>query len=301
MRRIAPLVFSMIAAASASFGALACAGAARADAAAAPPPPPVEAAAPASAGVRERVDRGARGLFAAERVEGVFVLRSLDRDEQIVTDGVAAGERELPASTFKVPAALIALERGVLDGADATIAWDGVARQVPQWNRDHTLASALRDSAVWFFQEVARRVGEAGMRASLESFGYGNADVGGGVDRFWLDGALRISPREQVEFMSRLHRRTLPVARRNMELVEHMITRAQAPGWSWRGKTGVIESGDRVVGWLVGLAERDGRTWAYALMVRGPVAEESRLIEMRPRLARALLIHFGALPEGAAG
>ena len=29
---------------------------------------------------------------------------------------------------------------------------------------------------------------------------YGNADPSGGVDRFWLDGALRISAMEQVDF-----------------------------------------------------------------------------------------------------
>lgn len=250
--------------------------------------------------VRERVDEGARELFAAAKVEGVFVLRSLDTGEQIVTDARLAGVGELPASTFKIPGALIALERGVLAGADAMLPWDGVERDVAAWNRDATLASALRDSTVWFFQEVARKLGAEAMKASLVALGYGNADIGGGVDRFWLDGKLRISPREQVEFMTKLHRRTLPVGRGHMELVEHVITRAQAPGWSWRGKTGLTEREGKAVGWLVGLAERDGKTWAYALMVRAPEAELRRMIPLRPRLARELLIRYGALPADAA-
>jgi len=250
--------------------------------------------------VGERVDASGQELFAAAQVEGVFVLRSLTTGEQIVTDAALAGTGELPASTFKIPSALIALERGVLAGADATLKWDGVERSgSPEWNRDHTLASALRDSTVWFFQEVARRVGPEAMQMSLRAFAYGNADIGGGIDRFWLSGQLRISPREQVEFMSRLHRRALPVARSHMALVEHMLTRAQAPGWSWRGKTGLTEHDGLAVGWLVGLAERGGATWAYALMIRAPEAELQRMIPLRAELSRALLIRFGALPAEA--
>lgn len=262
------------------------------------PPPSERAATPA---VRERVDASVREVFAAAQVEGVFVLRSLDSDEQLVSDARLAGEGELPASTFKIPAALIALDRGVLAGADAGMKWDGVTRDIAAWNRDATLASALRDSTVWFFQETARRVGAEAMRRSLAAFGYGNADIGGGIDRFWLAGQLRISPREQVEFVTKLHRRALPVARGHMELVEHLITRAQAPGWSWRGKTGSTERDGKAVGWLVGLTERDGKTWAYALLIRAPQAEFQRMMPLRPKLTRELLIRYGALPADAAG
>lgn len=239
-------------------------------------------------------------MFAAAKVEGVFVLRSLESGEQIVTDARLAGDGDLPASTFKIPSALIGLERGVLSGADAMFKWDGVERDIAAWNRDATLASALRDSTVWFFQEVARRVGAEAMKTSLVAFGYGNADIGGKLDKFWLDGQLRISPREQVEFMTKLHRRALPVARRHMELVEHLMTRAQAPGWSWRGKTGSTERDGRAVGWLVGLAERDGKTWTYALMIRAPEAEFQRMLPLRVQLTRELLIRYGALPADVA-
>src|SRR5689334_7618984 len=84
--------------------------------------PPGEAAASSLAPpVVERVDGSGQELFAAARVEGVFVLRSLATGEQIVTDAALAGIGELPASTFKIPNSLIALDRGVLAGADATL------------------------------------------------------------------------------------------------------------------------------------------------------------------------------------
>jgi beta-lactamase class D len=55
---------------------------------------------------------------------------------------------------------------------------------MPDWNRDHTLASAIRFSVVWYFQEIARRIGAARMQRYVDAFQYGNRDLSGGVDRF---------------------------------------------------------------------------------------------------------------------
>lgn len=132
---------------------------------------PPGAPAPARARVREQVDPGGAEVFAAAGVEGVFVLRSLATEEQTVTDAALAGTRESPASTFKIPSAVIALDHGVLAGADAMLRWDGVPREIAAWNRDHALASALRDSTVWYFQEVARRLGAAGWSGSPNARG----------------------------------------------------------------------------------------------------------------------------------
>lgn len=273
---------------------LACARVAEAAA-----PPAAPTAASEGPPLREREEPGGRELFAAAKVDGVFVLRALGSGEQIVTDAGLAGERELPASTFKIPCALIALDRKVAEGPDMRLPWDGEKRWIPTWNRDHTLATAIRDSAVWYFQELARRIGAEAFARALPALRYGSAAIGPTVDRFWLDGSLTISPREQVELMAGLRARSLPVSRQACAQVEHLITRAQQVGWSWRGKTGLGERAGRAVGWMVGLVERDANAWAYALMVRAPEADLERLIPLRPRLTRDLLVRAGALPAEA--
>ena len=53
---------------------------------------------------------------------------------------------------------MIALESGVIGDENETIPWDGVEREYPFWNRDHTMRSAIGVSAVWFYQELARRI-----------------------------------------------------------------------------------------------------------------------------------------------
>ena len=68
------------------------------------------------------------------------------------------------------------------------------------------MKTAFQNSVVWYYQEVARRVGPEEMQHYLDAAGYGNRKVGSQVDLFWLDGTLRISADEQVEFLKQLYR-----------------------------------------------------------------------------------------------
>src|SRR5690606_26270393 len=126
--------------------------------------------------------------------------------------------RFLPASTFKIPNSLIALETGIASGADFALAWDSTAVPPQPWWPDawrqpeQTLRSAFQHSVVWYYQELARRIGEERMATYVAQFDYGNHDIGGGIDQFWLDGALRISPMEQVAFLQRFYQGDLGIS-----------------------------------------------------------------------------------------
>src|SRR5690606_28529958 len=115
--------------------------------------------------------------------------------------------------------ALIGIETGAIAGEDEVFRWDGTAKPVDAWEADHTLATGLRESVVWMFQEVARRVGKSRMREWLDRFDYGNRDMSGGIDQFWLRGGLRISAVQQVEFLRKLAEGRLPVGPRARRLV----------------------------------------------------------------------------------
>ncbi len=130
----------------------------------------------------------------------------------------------LPASTFKIPSALIALETGVIKDANHPVfKWDGVKREFDAWNKDHTPASAFRASAVWVFQEIARQATGTRMRVYVSQFGYGNRNIKGNEDSFWLDGQLRVSALQQVEFLERFFIGKLPVHPKNAEIVKEMM------------------------------------------------------------------------------
>src|SRR5262245_26816543 len=110
-----------------------------------------------------------------------------------------------PASTYKIPHALIGLETGVI--TESTVErWDGVRHpEQPKWNQDHTVLSAMRPSVLWFFQAMAPRIGAARAHQWLQRFGYGNTDTSGPITLYWVNGQLRISPDEQLVFLNKFY------------------------------------------------------------------------------------------------
>src|SRR5262249_40396066 len=135
----------------------------------------------------------------------------------------ACRTRLSPQSTFKIPHALAALDAGVLTGPESSFAYDGSPQPFEAWGRDHTLASAMRFSVVWYFQRVAQRLGEARERAYLRKLSYGNGDSSSALTSFWLGGSLLISPEEEEQFVLRLFRNDLPVQPRAMQIVRDIL------------------------------------------------------------------------------
>jgi beta-lactamase class D len=232
--------------------------------------------------------------FDSAGVRGAFVVYDLRGDTLTAVNLRRIDSAFLPASTFKIPNSLVALDRGAIRDAEDSIRWDGVERPIAAWNRTHTLRSAIRESVVWFYQELARRVGAARMRRSLRAIPYGNADIGGGIDRFWLDGKLRISARQQAVFLARLHRGTLPFSPRSMDIVKDILVRERGDNYTLRAKTGWAGRVARQIGWWVGSVEfSDGRVYTFALNL--DLRDEADL-PLREGLARALLRDLRLLP-----
>lgn len=239
-----------------------------------------------------------QGLFRNADLEGVFIVRDAKANCIRTTDAALADAPSLPHSTFKIPNALIGLETGVLSGPNHPFAWDGTKHSIEDWNRDHDLASAMRVSCVWCFQDLARRVGEARMRQWIDAFDYGNERVEGAIDNFWLEGSLRITPRQQIDFIRRMLDGELPVRKESVDIVSRWLELEREGESAWYGKTGLGEQDERVVGWLVGYVEAEGRRYEYATFVRGGKStpeEFRRLIPLRKPITRALLVEVGAL------
>jgi beta-lactamase class D len=200
--------------------------------------------------------------------EGTFVGYKVDDYLIIASDKVRSGEAKLPASTFKIPNSLIALETGVVADPDKDVfKWDGVTRSIEAWNKDHTLRSAIAVSAVPVYQEIARRIGQERMQKYVDLFEYGNRDIGGGIDQFWLTGNLRIDPIQQVDFVDRLRRGVLPVSKRSQELVRDILPVTKVGDATIRAKSGLLgaEIGKPSLGWLVGWAEKGSEQTVFAM------------------------------------
>ena len=233
--------------------------------------------------------------FADAGTVGTFVGYKIDDYLVIASDKDRSGEAKLPASTFKIPNSVIALETGVVGDPDKDVfKWDGVTRSIEAWNRDHTLRSAIAASAVPVYQEVARRIGAERMQKYLDLFEYGNRDIGGGIDQFWLTGNLRIDPVQQVDFVDRLRRGTLPVSKRSQELVRDILPVTTSGDSIIRAKSGLLgaEIGQPSLGWMVGWAEKGSANTVFALNLD---VREPRHVADRMKLTQQCLTDIGAI------
>ena len=232
------------------------------------------------------VDAGTVGTFIGYKVDDYLIIAS-DRNR--------SGEAKLPASTFKIPNSVIALETGVVGDPDKDVfKWDGVKRSFEAWNRDHTLRSAIAVSAVPVYQEIARRIGAERMQKYLDLFEYGNRDIGGGIDQFWLTGDLRIDPVQQVDFVDRLRRGVLPVSKRSQDLVRDILPVTKVGDSVIRAKSGLLgaEVGKPSLGWMVGWAEKGSERTVFALNMD---CLEPRHIADRMNITQQCLADIGAL------
>lgn len=203
-------------------------------------------------------------------IKGTFVLLDAQTGRVVRHNPERAGTRFLPASTFKIPNSLIALETGIATGPDFALAWDSTvapreAWWPGDWARDHTMRSALPASVVWYYQELARRTGPERMQGYVSRFNYGNREISGGIDQFWLTGGLRISPEEQVEFLRRFYFGELGVSERSTRIVKELLVLEETPTYRLSGKTGWVgleEPPD--IGWLVGYLERGEKVYFFA-------------------------------------
>lgn len=230
-----------------------------------------------------------------EGFDGSFVLYDPAQNRLLRYNPRGGAARYLPASTFKILNSLIGLETGVIADEDDVIAWDGTPQPVETWNQDHSLESAIRESVIWYYQELARRVGEERMRQWVEAVGYGNADISGAIDTFWLEGALRISADEQVDFLRRFYFGELPFSARSVEIVKKILVLEETEEYRLSGKTGSVVRGVEYVGWFVGYLEKDGQVYFFASNIHNSQAAANGV--KAQAITRAILQGLGLLPE----
>lgn len=230
--------------------------------------------------------------FFPEGTEGAFVL--YDAQSGITTryNPERAAERRTPASTFKIFNTMAFLDAGVVPDEHEVIEWDGVERQFPQWNESQDLATAFRRSAVWVYQDLARRAGRDTLQAFLSREGYGNATIGDEIDMFWLDGSLRISPDEQIAFLRRLHAGELGFSERAMDTVREIMIADTTGGMVTRGKTGWSWHEGENLGWWVGWVERGTDVHFFAIQIESDDPDFD-MVGVRKGAASAILRHLG--------
>lgn len=205
----------------------------------------------------------------------------------VVSKG-SCDQRATPASTFKIAISLMGFDSGVLrDEHTPSLPYQQrYAAWNPSWRQGTDPARWLRESVVWYSDEVRSRLGAPAVRGYVEAFDYGNrglhgvAGAGDAVALSELSPTLKISPVEQTVFLRKLVKGSLPVSAHAHAMTARLLKVRLLPnGWEVYGKTGtaitrVPDGGEDAIGWFVGWARKDGRTLVFARLLEQPVRSD---------------------------
>jgi beta-lactamase class D len=171
----------------------------------------------------------------------------------------------LPASTFKIPNSIIALETGVIESDSTVIKWDGKKRRLGEWEKDLSLRNAFHVSCVPCYQQIAREIGVVRMKEYLAKFDYGHMVVDSAtIDLFWLEGDSKISQFGQIDFLVRFYDSNLPISARTEAIVKRMMIIEEHDNFKLSGKTGWSIRNGNNNGWFVGYLEKPGEVYFIA-------------------------------------
>lgn len=203
-------------------------------------------------------------LFNERNVEGTIIISSLDGKTEYLHNKTRSEKRYLPASTFKIPNTLIALEEKAIANEKEIIKWDGKDKGWSPWNKNQSLETAFPISCIWFYQELAKRVGNSKYLSYLDKLHYGNKMTGPNLATFWLEGDLKISAREQIDILKKLYKDQLPFKDEHLKILKKIMVVDKTPEYTIRVKTGLAMRIKNQHGWYVGYVETSGKTWFFA-------------------------------------
>ena len=194
--------------------------------------------------------------------DGCFVLYDTSDKSYKVWNEDMARERVSPYSTYKIAIALNGLEKGVITTDNSYMSWNGTSYPFEEWEMDHDLDSAMKNSVNWYFQNIDKNLTMGEISDFLKRVDYGNMSAGYDKENYWLENSLKISPLEQVQFLKGIYNNEFDFDENNINAVLNSIKLSD----NLYGKTGTgMVNNKTTSGWFIGMDDR----YIFALRIAG--------------------------------
>ncbi|MGY0693749.1 BlaR1 family beta-lactam sensor/signal transducer [Virgibacillus sp. FSP13] len=201
--------------------------------------------------------------------EGSVVLYDMQADQYRIYNENKSTRRVSPNSTYKIYSALFALESNIITSENSTMKWSGIQYPYDSWNMDQNLSTAMENSVTWYFQELDKKTQQDTIQAYLKQIGYGNYDLSGGIEQYWLESSLKISPVEQVQLLKAFYTNKFAFKEKNVQAVKDAIRLTEKDGARFFGKTGTgTVNGKNINGWFIGYVETKEDTYFFATNIQ---------------------------------
>lgn len=247
----------------------------------------------------ETVMQSFQNLIDQSALSGAILLYHPATNHWYSNDFNWASIPRLPASTYKIPHSIIALETGVIENEDTVIPWDGTERGQDIWEQDLSFQQAFQYSCVPCYQGIARAIGVDQMKSYLRKLDYGYMDVNeSNLDLFWLQGKSRISQKEQILFLERFYNKELLIGDRSYKIMKELMLIEENDAYRISGKTGWAVQNEKNNAWFVGYVETKDDLYYFATNI-SPISNFGldRFAKLRKELTIKALQLQGIIPE----
>ena len=218
---------------------------------------------------RAKIDNSLKTYFDANQVEGSFTMLNNSTGGITIYNIGMDTLRVSPGGTFNIVSSLIGLEIGKIINENMPVKWDGVSRNVPEWNRDLTMKEAFKINALPYYQAIVRSIGTDTLKKWIDSLGYGNKNIKAPIDSFWINNTLKISPDEQLGMVKRLYFDQLPFRKSTQEIVRNAMLQQNNTAYSLSYQTGQgIDEQNNTLGWLVGWIEENRHVYFFVTLIK---------------------------------
>jgi beta-lactamase class D len=160
--------------------------------------------------------------FKEENVEGAFEYIDNNKERVHFYNKEFNSKQIIPGASFTLFECIVALESAVAPTEDYILPWNGNyykfqhgkveiisdtndVHYQSNWSKDLTLTTAFQNHAIPHFQTLSSKITEDEMQHFIDTFKYGNRQIGNDKINFWNNGSLLISPDEQVGMIKRLY------------------------------------------------------------------------------------------------
>ncbi|MCG7537264.1 penicillin-binding transpeptidase domain-containing protein [Pseudoalteromonas sp. OOF1S-7] len=204
-----------------------------------------------------------------------------------------------PFSTYKIPNTLILLDTGTIKPDQSyqidLQTYPAKSWWFNAWRADSiTPQAAFKYSALPLYQTWTNLLSKQVMQKYLDDFKYGNRDISGPHDKFWLNSSIKLSAVEQVEFLRRLQSHAFNLKPTTYEAFNNIFLQEQTADSKLYAKTGTgpVAKG-KYLGWYVGMVENPQGRHYFAFNIDAKNFKE--IAATRVEIAKATLHEMGII------
>jgi beta-lactamase class D len=228
-----------------------------------------------------------------------FILINGTTNEIIKEFGPHINEQSTPACSFNIVLSLMGYDSEILKDEKSTI-WDfqeGYDNFSESWKVSQIPGSWMSRSCVWYSKIIGLQLGLETIQSYLALLEYGNQDMSGGLaepgmmNPAWISSSLKISPKEQVDFIQKMFSKKIALPSHVIEMTRTLLLKGELPGgWKLYGKSGLgsisgQDDNNLKVRWFVGWIENSHSFFPFAYQM---LEKEIDVTQTIPRVKQLL-------------